>query len=298
MGASGRGYDFRTGSELSREALSQLRAMGDRLAAALGRVLSAYLESPARFEVTGAVGRSFEELTTGLPRHGALGLIQLSAATPALFWQVEQALIGPIVSRMLGGPPEPIERPATTLEAALLRRFLQEAVDVWATAWERLARRQPLVVEVLTESAQLRGKIRDGETVLLEIAAEIAGTSGTMAIVIPVPVAHRLLGEREQAEDGRDPDLMRLKQSSDHISVPVSVILHRKKIMLSEAAAWRPGDVIELGKPVAEPMVVTVHGRPKFLARTGISSSRLAAQLLGPCDSSAEAPPSRSSVTG
>ncbi len=280
--ASTRSYDFRTGSELSREALSQLRMYAERLATALGRILNAYLDSPAGFEVRSVQGRGLDELLEELPRHCAMGLVELQGPLPAILWQLDQELIGPVVCRMLGGEAELIERPATMLEAALLRRFMQEMVEVWTTSWARLAGFGPQVTDVLTEAAGLRGKMRDGELVIVDLDASIAGTDGLMRIAVPVAVAQRLVSDEDRPERSRALDAERLRLSGERIVVPVSVRLHETTISLSEATQLSEGDVIPLGKRVDDPMTVCVRGRPKFLAQTGTSAGRLAAKLLRP----------------
>ncbi|MFO8079812.1 MAG: FliM/FliN family flagellar motor switch protein [Armatimonadota bacterium] len=279
-----RTYDFRTGSELSREALSQLRMYSERLATALGRIINAYLDSAVRFEVTSVEGRGLEQFLAEVPRYCAMGMVELSGGLPQVLWQLDQELLGPVVGRMLGGAAEPMERPATMLESALLRRFIQEMLDIWSTSWERLGRRGPKVAEVLTESVQLRGKVREGEMVTVEMSAEIAGAVGQMRVAMPVATAQRLVGDQGHVEERSGLDEERLRHSGERIVVPVSVILHRTRIKLSEATKLREGDVIPLGKPVTDPMTVCVRGRPKFLARTGTADGRLAARLLGPCE--------------
>lgn len=282
-GKETRSYDFRTGSELSREALSQLRMYSERLAAALGRIINAYLDSPVRFEVESVEGHVLEQFLDSMPRNCAMGTVELTGGLPAILWQIDQELLGPVVGRMLGGPAETLERPATMLEAALLRRFIQEMVDIWGTSWERLGRRRPRVTEVLTEAAQLRGKVREGEMVTVELSAEIVGVAGRMRVALPVAAAQRLVGDQGHVEHRREVDAERLRHSGERIVVPVSVLLHRGRIKLSEATKLSEGDVIPLGKPVTDPMIVCVRGKPKFLARTGTSEGRLAAKLLGPC---------------
>lgn len=280
--AAPRAYDFRTGSELSREALSQLRINCERLAAVLNRIITAYLDAPSRFEVAGTEGQSLEQFLAEMGQNHVVGLVQFAPALPPMLWQIDGELIGPIVARMLGGDAERIDRPATALEAALLRRFTQEMLDIWATTWDLLARRRPRVTEMLTATAQLQGKVGEGETVRIRLDAEIAATAGTMNICLPVGAAQRLLGEREPAEEQREVDGQRLRSAGHRIVVPVSVIMHETKIPLSEIVQLTEGDVIPLGKPVDEPMTVAIRGQPKFYAQTGILGGRLAARLVGP----------------
>ncbi len=278
-----RPYDFRTGTELSRETLSHLRACSERLTAALGRIMSVYLDSPTRFELTGMGACALERFLSEVPPRAALGLVQFAPAVPGIVWEIGESLTGPIVSRMLGGPPEALKRPVTVLEAALLRRFTQEMVDIWATTWDRLARQRPLVQEVVSESAALQGKIAEGETVVVTIAVEIAGVAGEMRICLPVASAQRLVEEADAAR-ARDRRVNEecLRRVGGRVMVPVSVIVHEIHVPLSEAMKLQAGDVIPLGKPVDEPMTVAVRGRPKFLAHTGVLGGRLAAKLVGP----------------
>ena len=276
-----RPYDFRTGSELSREGLSQLRLHSERLVTALGRVINAYLDSPVRFEARSVGGLNSERFMEEVPSHSALGLVTLTGPLPPVLWEIGQELIGPVIGRMLGGPPEPIERPATALESVLLRRFIQELLDVWTTSWDRLARREPVVTEVLTEAVQLRGKVRDGELVVVTIGAEIAGVAGEMRVALPVAVAHRLVGEDRPDEERPHIDVHRVERHGERIVVPVSVELHRTQIALSEVTRLSVGDVIPLGKPTGDPMIVCVRRKPKFLAQTGVRDGRLAAKVVG-----------------
>ncbi len=285
-----RPYDFRTGSELSREELSQLRMSCERLAAALSRIINAYLETDAHFEVAMVEASSLEQHLAEIAECSARGLVQFTPALAEALWQIDGELLGPIIGRMLGGPPEPIDRPLTVLEAALVRRFIEEMVQIWANTWDRLRRRRPQVTEVLTQSAQVQGKLRDCETVTVEIATQIAGTEAAMRIVLPVDTAQRLVGEPGRRDEQRQVDRKRLERTGERIVVPVTVILHQGRIPLSEAMKLRTGDVIPLGKPVDSPMVVAVRGRPKFLAETGATRGRLAARLIGPCDTVSHLP--------
>jgi flagellar motor switch protein FliM len=255
----------------------------ERLATALGRIINAYLDSPVRFEVASVEGQGLDQFLADVPRHCAMGLVELTGGLPQILWQLDQELLGPVVSRMLGGPAETIDRPATMLEAALLRRFIQEMLDIWGTSWERLGRRDPTVAEVLTEAAQLRGKVREGEMVTVQMSAELAGCAGQMRVAVPAAAAQRLLGDQGPVEETREVDPERLRQSGERIVVPVSVVLHQTRVKLSEVTKLKEGDVIPLGKPTTDPMLVCVRGKPKFHARTGTADGRLAARLLGPC---------------
>ncbi len=277
-------YDFRTGSELLSEALSQLRMNVERMCMALNSIINAYLDCPVRFEVESIEDARLNQFIVDLPEHSAMALIRLSPQVPPMVWAIEPELTGAISGRMLGGDPETIDRSVTVFEAALLRRFVQEMVDVWGTRWEGLGRYRPRVTEVVTHPAQLQRKSREGESVVVEIGTEVDGVSSSMYVALPVAAVQQIPTDTEEREEKREIDRDRLRQTGERIVVPVSVVLHRTQIRLSEAAKLREGDVLPLGKPVDDPVTVAVRGQPKFTATIGVAEGRLAAKLLGPAN--------------
>ena len=118
--------------------------------------------------------------------------------------------------------------------------------------------------------------------------AEVAQVSGRLDLLLPVGTAQRLVGEQSAAEVGRqEPDAVQASRTASNIAVPVSVLVHRGRISLTEALNLHEGDVLPLGKPLDDPLTVALRGRAKFLAQAGTRAGRVAARILGPINGGA-----------
>lgn len=279
-------YDFRTGTELSREALSHLRAQCDRLAAALGRVMHAYLDCPTEFAVGACEATSFDRYLAELPELVVLGLVEFGARLPGVWWQMDAALAGAVLGRMLGGPPDGLPRRATGLEMAVLRRFFQELMDVWSTSWRRMAGWSPAAAQVMADGGQLQTVVHASEIVRVTMQVEVANVAGRLDLLLPVGTAQRMVSE-EPGPGATETalDVSAASRSAGAITVPVAVVVHRGRLSLSEAMRVSEGDVLALGKPLDEPLTIAVRGQPKFIAQAGVRAGRIAARIIGPAPS-------------
>ena len=280
-GATAEPYDFRTGTELSREALAQLRGQCERLAGALGRIMNAYLDCPTDFQVLSAEAADLEVYLEELPEAVVLGVVELSTHLPGMWWQIDMPIAGAALGRMLGGPPMQIGHRPTALELAVLKRLLQEVMDVWASTWDRMARWRPVVSSMAADGTALQTAICGGEIVRVRIAAEVSGVEGQVMLCLPVGTAQRMVGEVAR-QAGRVIDEVRATRAAGQITVPVTVVVHQGHIGLAEVMELAEGDVLPLGKPLDDPLTVTVRGQPKFVAQAGVRAGRVAARILGP----------------
>lgn len=276
-------YDWRTGTELSRDSFHQLRAHCERLASVLGRIIGAYLDTRASVEMVSVEPATFDQYTDSLTDLSAAGLVQIAEHLPEIIWQMDSSLTGTIIGRMLGGAPTALDRPPSRLEASLLGRFIQELVDVWATVWERLSQYGPIVTEVVLDSAELQTRGGDQQVVRVLMRAQVGEQDGTMNVCLPVATVQRLLSADDRRGRPRERNAaVVLGDAAGQVRVPVSVVVHHGTMSLRQAMGLRPGDIIPLRKPLDAPVTLAVRGRPKFLAQAGLRQGHLAARLLAP----------------
>ena len=275
-------YDFRTGTELSREALSHLRVQSDRMAVALSRIMPAYLDCAVDFSLESVTPLTFERYLGELSDETLMGLVKMSARVPDIWWQIDPGPAGAALGRMLGGPPIEIRRTATALEMAVMRRFFQELMDIWASSWQRLRRWNPTVAQVVVGGGQLQTVVHTTELVRVSMQGEVAGVSGDLSVLLPVAAAQRLAGDQTDDRPARDePIHLHASRTAHAINVPVAIVLHRDRLSLAEALGLRVGDVLSLSKPLDDPLIVTVRGQSKFLAQAGVRGGRIAARIIG-----------------
>ncbi len=275
-------YDFRTGSELSREALSQVQGQIDRLTVTLGRIMNVYLNCPTDFEVLSAEAMTFDVYLEQLGPAPLLGIVELQGHLSAMWWQMDGIAGGAALGRMLGGQPLELDRRATELELAVLRRFLREIVDVWASTSDKLMHWRPELIEVITDGIALQTAMRATEIVRVVISATIAGAQGQICLCLPVETVRSLVAEGSGATIDEPLDTSDASRTTAQIAVQVAAIVHRGVISFGDAMALSEGDVVPLGKPLDDPLIISVRGQDKFVAQAGVRSGRLSARILGP----------------
>ncbi len=279
-------YDFRTGTELSREALSQLRGYVEVLAAALGRIMNAYLGCSTEFRVTTAEAEGFEDYLHRFAEGTLMGMVGLTGQDTGMWWQLDGAVGGAALGRMLGGEPIQLTRRVTPLETAVLKRFVAEIVHVWTSTCKPIARCRPEVTDVIADAAGLQTVISATEIVRVDVDVEISGTTGKMSLCLPTATAQRLVTGAHRtdatAAQLRDPDA---SHAAQRITVPIAALVHRGTIPFARAMGLCEGDVLPLGKPLDDPLIIAVRGHDKFFAQAGMRSGRIAVRVLGPVPS-------------
>lgn len=275
-------YDFRTGSELSREALSQVQTQIDRLAVTLGRIMNAYLDCPTEFEVLSAEAMTFDLYLEQLGETALLGIVELQGHLPAMWWQMDGVAGGAALGRMLGGQPLALDHRATELELAVLHRFLREIVDIWASTSDQVMRWRPELTEIITDGAALQTALHASEIVRVVIGAEIANAQGQMCVCLPITTAQALVAESIRDTADEQLDTSDASRTAGQIVVSVTAIVHRGAISFGDAMNLDEGDVVPLGKPLDDPLIISIRGQDKFVAQAGVKSGRLSARILGP----------------
>ena len=271
---------------MPREGFIQLRARCGKFCKVLGPIVSAYLDTVADAATEALEASTLEQCLQQPSQFSVAGIVEVAEHLPDIIWHVDGALTGVIIGHMLGGDALELARSATALESALLGRFIQEMINVWAATWEGLAQWQPQVTEVVTDLAQLQTRVRDEQVVWFRIRTTIAEQQGAMNLLLPVSTVQRLLGsERDEAQEGAgSASMLSLEKTASQVVVRVSVVVHQGSISLGEAMRLREGQVIALRKPMDAPLTVAVRGRPKFTAQAGVRQGHLAARLLGPTE--------------
>ncbi len=279
-------YDFRTGSEMPREGVFQLRTRCGKFARVLGPIVSAYLDTTASAHTEALEASTLDRCLQRLGEFPVVGIVEVAEHLPDIIWHIDGVLTGAIIGHMLGGGTLEFGRSPTALESALLGRFIQEMMDVWAATWEGLAQWHPEVTEVVADLAQLQTRVRDEQVMWFRIATTIAEQQGAMNLLLPVNTVQRLLGsEQDDARAEADAtSRLSLDKTASQVMVRVSVVVHQGSISLGQAMRLREGQVIPLRKPMDAPLTLAVRGRPKFLAQAGVRQGHLAARLLGPTE--------------
>ncbi len=283
-------YDFRDATKFSPDQLHELRDRCAVLANVLSRTLSAYLNAPLSVVFEGLDHPSFDQYLRGLPPNPIIAIFTLAPHSPAAVWQMDPAIVLPLLDTMLGASalsPTPPSHQLTPIESALLTRLFDEILHTWTLTWPALAQFNPSVDALVTTLASLDISSQAQNIIHATFRLALGEVSAPANLALPQSSLQRLLRRSSDADaDTPQPSALSLRGPVSHHAVksvlPVVAELTRLRLPLRYLSNLKPGDLIPLQTHPAQPLTISIAGTPKLQAEPGRYMAHLAARIIGP----------------
>lgn len=274
-------YDFSQGVKLAPAQIGEVDAQINRLCSVLSRTLAVYLNTEVTLGLQAASVTSYEQYVSNLPTPVVAATFHLSRHTPLAVWQIDAPVAHAVIDCMLGGTGQQVATPSremTAAEVALTGRFCTEILETWSIGWEALEESALRVEEVITSVAKIEDIHSPNEQSYQgRIEATIGSVQGQMNIALPAAALHSLVQPaKDETEVGDSVDLTLLGEGA----VPIRATFADRKMFLKEVSQLGEGAIIDLGHYLDDPFVVSVAGRAKFLAESGVQRGRLSVKLI------------------
>ncbi len=274
-----REYDFKRPERISKDQMRSLQTLHETFARSFGASLSGFLRTIVEIRVVYTEQMTYSEFITSLPNPTSFNLIRAEALDGPMCLELSPLIIYPIIDRLLGGTNQELfipQRSMTVIETRLIRRILQRAVEALREAWEGV---MPIEFELgEMESNPHIVQIVPPNEVAVVIGCEIKMTdrAGTMSLCIPFNAIEPLmdrLSSQTWFTAGRQRGDQRWERhiagSIGRAGVQVAGVLAETSITMDQLRGLEVGDVLTTEKAASAPVVLTVEGRPKFLANIG-----------------------------
>lgn len=284
-------YDFRRPQRVSREQLRAIEMLHEAYARGLQAVLSGLLRTNVDVRVGRVEQRSFQEFIEGLPSPGVILVLSCDPLEGPFLFVMEPAIAFPIIERLLASgrvSRSHPERALTQVEWNLIDMVVPRVLDLMKEAWASVAPFQFRVAARETDPALLRVHGPNEAMISVTLDVALGEHKGTLAVALPVMaieghmdklVAHRWLSSNlKEPEPGQAAALSRQLAPAE---VEVTVHLPAERMALGALSRLRPGDILVTNHPQVEPVLVSVEGCTKFLARLGKVKDRKALKVTG-----------------
>ncbi len=284
-------YDFKRPQRVSREQLRAIEMLHEAYARGLQAVLSGLLRTNVDVRVGRVEQRSFQEFIQGLPSPGVILVLSCDPLEGPFLFAMEPALAFPIIERLLASgrvSRSHPERPLTQVEWNLIDMVVPRMLDLMKEAWASVAPFQFRVAARETDPALIRVHGPNEAMVSVAFDVTLGEHKGTLAVALPVMaieghmvklVAHRWLSSNlREPEPGQEAALSRQLAPAE---VEVTVHLPAERMRLGALGRLRPGDILVTNHPHLEPVLVSIEGCAKFLARLGKVKDRKALKVTG-----------------
>jgi len=284
-------YDFKRPERVGKEQMRALQTMHEGFGRNFGAALSAMLRTIVEVKLTSVDQLTYSEFVFSLENPTCFNLLKAEPLEGHLILDLNPTILFPIIDRLLGGSTTstpPARRPLTEIELRLVSRITNLFLNEMQHAWENVLKLD-LSIDRVESNPQLVQIIPANEVVvLISFELTVGETRGMVNLCIPFNsierISHKLTSNSWVSYSRKPPTPESIQLLSNRIAdAPVEVVvdLAQTNITTADLLNLQVGDIIATEKDVHEPLVVSVEGREKFLAKPGQYKNRKAIELLG-----------------
>ncbi len=274
-----RGYDFKRPERVSKDQMRALQTLHESFARNFGAALSGFLRTIVEIKVATCEQMTYGEFISGLPNPTSFNLIQGKGLEGQMCLEISPLIIYPIIDRLLGGTNHDLfipQRPVTPIEARLIGNVTKRGLEALSEAWESV-REIEFEISASESNPQLVQIVPPNEVVVVVgLELKMSNRAGTMNLCIPYNVIEPVMEELAAqswfatSKNARTDNLTKkLTENLGQAPMGVGGLLGETTITLRDLLSLSEGDVLTLDKRAESPVVLTVEGEKKFLAKLG-----------------------------
>jgi len=265
--------NFRQAAQMTRDQLRAVTLLHERFAGNVASSLSAYLRVGVDMQFRSAEQMLYGDYVHHIVHPTYLVTLLIQPLEVDALLHMDLTLVFPMIDLVLGGPgqaelePRPITEIETEVMADVVRIIGRQLEEAW---------RPVLELEIHTDGHQLTapaaGLMLATEKVLvLGFELAVGEARGRLRLVFPAVMSNALLRKLavqltylRSSSASANRDRMRARLLGSRFVVELRV--PPSPVRVAELLALAPGSVLALQRRVAEPVELTVAGRPLFLA--------------------------------
>ena len=280
-------YDFHRADRISQDQMRSLTLLHDDFARNFSSSLSAYLRAFVEVTLASVEQMSYGEFIKILPDPTLFSSIGMRPLDGNMALELNPNLVFPMIDMLLGGPGNVLveARNLTEIEMHIIEGVINLAMRDLKEAWRPI-----MELEFFMEGAgtkpQMFQIVSGGETVVtIGLDIKVGENSGTMNICIPSRILKVIRSRFDQQWNIRrqrvaGSELAKILNLIRAADVPVTGVLRESNLTVDDLLKITPGDVIQLNKPMSEPVLLCVGGVPKFLGHVVVRRGKRAFEIV------------------
>ncbi len=285
-----RPYDFTSQERIIRGKMPGLEMVNDLLSRSLRNSISTFIMKYVDINIQGVDTIKYSDFMKTIPMPSSINIFTMEPLKGYALLVLEAPLVFAFIELFFGGGSAQYVksegRAFTMIEQRVIRKVVDIVLKDMTTAWNVLTPVEPEYVgsEI---NPQFVSIVTPAEIVIkIEIYVEIEDFVGKMFFCVPYsmiePVKEKLYsglhGDKFET-DHRWAIVMKRALKETHVNL--SVELGRLLLMFKDLMEFEVGNVIPLGKFIADDLIVKVEGSPKFKGKPGFSRGNQAIKLTG-----------------
>jgi flagellar motor switch protein FliM len=277
--------DFRRPSKFNKDQLRTLEMLHDTFARLGATYLSGALRTVADISVLGAEQVTYGEFISSLPVPALTGILELQPLGTNAILAVDLPLVFSTIDRLLGGTGQGAARlrELTEIELSLCRTLISRLLAELSASWSELVGVDFTLrhTEMNPQFAQIAPPTE--LSVLLSFQIRVGDSTGVMTLCLPwrsiETVAPNLTANSYFAAGRAGTRGVDLVPPLEQVQIEVRAEVGGTEIPLGEVLALEVGDVVRLGVPVQQGIVLLAGDTPLYRVMPGSHRRHMAVQV-------------------
>lgn len=282
-------YDFKHPNRVSKDQIRTMENLHDNFAGHFGSSLSALMRAVVDVELVSVDQITYSEFIMSLISPSCTYTFTAEPLEGGCVVDFSPSLTFSFVERLFGGSGKAMEaeRELTGIERTVMKRVASLLYADIEASWEHIV---PITAKQVSfeSNPQFVQVVPPGETVVIvSFQMKLFKTSGLLSICYPYvslePIIQKLSAQnwidstkKRNAAGDRGINIGNLQS----VYTDMRVSLGKTEMTVRDFLEVKRGDIIPLESRIAEPLGMTVAGRPKFCVRLGKSGRKKACQIV------------------
>lgn len=281
-------YDFRRPSKFSKDQLYTLEVIYDNYCRLITTYLSGSLRSRVIAKVVSVDQVTYEEFTRSVPNPTILNIMSIPPLEGKAILEINPIIGFSIIDRLFGGPGLSTVkgRPLTEIERSVMEKVSEKLLSLFGEAWGSLLKLDAYLesIEINPQFTQVLSPLE--MVIIITLNVQIGETEGFVNICLPClmlePYSEKLntkfwfTGISQMASESWSQHLRRIVEKT---SLPVSVVLGKSTISVSDLLELQVGDVINLEQKRDQEVGIYVEAKLKYYGKPGLIGNKVAVQV-------------------
>ncbi len=282
-------YDFKRPDKFSKDQIRTLYMLHESFARMLNTYMSSHLRTLVNVDVASVEQSTYQEFVQSLINPSVITILGVPPLKGNIIFELSSEIAFAYLDRVFGGDGTTAikTRVLTEIEDAVMRRFVNSAMERFKESWSNVTPMNP-VLEATESNPQFTQIVPPNDmVVVVTMNTKLGEVEGLMNICIPYlvlePVMSKLTttfwvaASASKDESGVHAEIIR--KQLNKTQVPFVVEVGRVQITIREFLTLGFGDVLQLNTKVKEDFPCMIGTNAKFLCRPGTFGKKLAVQI-------------------
>lgn len=282
-------YDFRRPDKFSKDQIRTLYMLHESFARLLNTYMSSHLRTLVNVDVASVEQLTYQEFVQSIANPSVITILGVPPLKGNIIFEISSEIAFAYIDRVFGGDGSTAMkmRVLTEIEDAVMRRFVDNAMERFKESWSNVTEMNP-VLEATESNPQFTQIVPPNDmVVIVTLHTKLGEVEGFMNICIPYLVLEPIMSKltttfwvaASVAKDEQQGHTEIIRKKLNKTKVPFVVEVGRVQITIREFLTLGFGDVLQLNTKVKEDFPCMVGTNPKFYCRPGTFGKKMAVQI-------------------